>query len=151
MEAGNRVSVGSGTTPRTEGYERIPCPTCKRKFIEESYNKHIDICKNHAKRASERTSFDSSKQRLSQLLDEVKLSNQTLPPRLYNVKWRQEHSLWMSSRNGLLKKKPAGHSAAAEARADSSGGTLCMGCERMVYGNDANDHIAFCVEKNKRK
>lgn len=53
------------TKPGDNEEERLECPHCKRRFIEESYEKHVNICDKVFQ--DKRNKFDTQKQRLSEI------------------------------------------------------------------------------------
>lgn len=63
--ASKKEDKAKATDLKENEEERLECPLCKRKFIQESYEKHVNVCDKVFQ--DKRNKFDTQKQRLAEI------------------------------------------------------------------------------------
>lgn len=130
---------------------RYPCNVCGRKFALPTLEKHTPICAKHA--AKKRKVFDSSKQRLQELQEEMPKKRKSVavkstekrPP----SRWKDEHMELVSSvREARI--ASAKKTSVASKHSVSSGNVKCPYCERSFGPKAIDRHVSFCKELKAR-
>jgi hypothetical protein len=134
--------------------ERIECPDCNRKFLPESYDKHVSICKTVFK--SKRKAFNSAEQREP---EEASISKKKPEPKKMangkggkNNKWKMQSEQFRANMRAARMAgtgDEAGYQEAAKIAADYEQQQLvpCPHCERTFNEDAAKRHIPICANK----
>ena len=137
--------------------ERRECPDCNRKFLPESYEKHVNICKKVF--LSKRKAFNSSEQRE---IDEATISKKKPEPKKNAKssasasakanKWKIESEQFranMRAARMATSGDEAGYQEAAKIASDYAQSQLvpCPTCERTFNEEAAKRHIPICANK----
>lgn len=138
--------------------ERVECPDCGRKFLPESLEKHVNICKKVF--MSKRKQFVSSEQRELDELAMVKKKPDPKKPAASNKnsknnKWKMQSEQFranMKAARMATSGDEAGYQAAKKIASDYEQQQLvpCPHCERTFNEDAAKRHIPICADKARK-
>ena len=136
--------------------ERRECPDCNRKFLPESYEKHVNICKKVF--MSKRKAFNSAEQRVEDDVIQVKKKPE---PKKQNAakagkanKWKIESEQFRANMRAARMAGSGdeeGYKEAAKIASDYAQQQLvpCPHCNRTFNEEAAKRHIPVCANKSR--
>jgi uncharacterized C2H2 Zn-finger protein len=147
-----------GVNPNDQD-ERIECPDCGRKFLPESYDKHVNICKKVF--VQKRKQFNSAEQRE---LDEAPIVSTKKKPEPKKAaakpggkgdnKWKMQSEQFRANMRAARLAGTGNEAAYQEALKvasdyDQKTLTRCPHCDRTFNDEAAKRHIPICEKKAK--
>jgi uncharacterized C2H2 Zn-finger protein len=137
-----------------DNQERLECPDCNRKFLPESYDKHVNVCKKVF--MTKRKEFKSSEQRD---VEEAIVNKKKIDPKKpgkppKNNKWKMQSEQFranMRAARMATSGDEAGYQEAVKVASNYEREQLtpCPHCDRTFNEEAAKRHIPICAQKAK--